>query len=309
MKHTRLIALVAALALVASPLTWARSGFSSSRGSSISTPRVSVSAPSVSRGSGFGSMRGSGYTSSAATAPATVAAAASPRPATSGFGSSLYAATASKQAANTYAANKAAAASPNDGRYTQSVASNTVNAGGGNTYNSYHYNSVPAYSPEPRVVHHYHDHYYDSGSGTHNFLLGWVMGRATEPHTVVVQQPAPVQYVDAQPQYAPQYAPAQAPAQGQYEPQPAGVVTQAGVQPSAAPAQAQAQAASSAWTNAAQPGAQNVSVPPQQKSGHPVLHFFAWVAGIGVVGFGLYKLLSTWSARKARYTPTNHYKL
>ncbi|MBK3780303.1 hypothetical protein G3A43_08535 [Paraburkholderia aspalathi] len=282
MKHPRLIALLTAVALVASPLTWARSsGFSSSHSSS-SFSHSSVSA-SPSRVSGFGS-RTSGFSAAAAPAPT----AAPSRPATTGLGSALYSANASKAAANTYASNKAATAALNT--RTPQYAANT--GSGGNVYNNYHYNSTPAYRPAPLVVHHYHD--YDSGWGGHNFLWGYMLGHSSTPQTVVVQQPAQVEYVQPQPQYA----------QQQYDPQPAAVGTQAGVQP-AAP-----QAASGAWSNAAQSGAADVPVPAQNQShSHGFLHFLAWVAGIGAVAFLGWKLLSSWSARKSSYTATNHYKL
>jgi hypothetical protein len=231
--------------------------------------------------SGFGS-RPSTY---AAAAPAP----APSRPATTGLGSALYSANAGKAAANTYAANKAANAAAYN-RTPQYAAGSTGSGSGGNVYNNYQYHTAPAYSPAPLVVHHYHDY----GSGGHNFLWGYLLGHATAPQPVIVQQPAQVEYVQPQQQYVQQPQ--------QYDPQPASVATQAGAQPNDSQPQAQAQAA--------QQGAANVAVPAQsQPHSHGFLRFLAWVAGIGAVAFLGWKLLSSWSARKSSYTSTNHYKL
>jgi hypothetical protein len=286
MKHTRLIAFVAALALAASPLTWARSsGFGGGGHASFS----SGSHSSFSSGSGSSRTSGftSGFTSSRATsAAATPTAAVSARPATTGLGSALYSANAGKAAASTYAANKAA---PSIGGnvggtgYGETTHYAGAGYGGGNTYV---YHSTPVYQSAPVVINHYHS--YDSGSHSSGFFWGYLLGHSDRPNTVVVEQ---------QPGYV-QYAP-----QGGYAPQSAGVAPQADVQ--SAPTQG-----NGAWANASQPGAQNVALQPQAPSNsHGFLHFLIWFVVLVGVAFVVWKLLSSWSSRKASYTATNHYKL
>lgn len=281
MKHSRLIAFVAALALAASPLTWARSsGFSSSHSSFSSSSHSSFSSSGSSssgRTSGFGSGSSSGSRSSSFTSTATSTAAA--RPATTGLGSALYSANAGKAAANTYATNKAATSggySSGGGAGYSGSKGYSGGYGGGSTYV---YHNAPA----PLVVNHYHN--YNSGS-SNGFFWGWMLGHSDHPDTVIVQQPGYVQ-----PQYGVQYAP-----------QAGGTtVMPSGVQP---------QGQTAAWDNASQPGAQNVNVPAQnQAPSHGFLHFLIWVAVLGGVAFLAWKLLSSWSSRKAGYTATNHYKL
>jgi hypothetical protein len=289
MKRTSLIALVAAFALAASPLTWARSsGFSSSSSShsSFSSSRSSFSSGSSSSGrsSGFSSgfsSGGSGFTS----APARGATPSS------GLGRSLYAANAGKAAASTYTANRASSGfngGSGSGGSTSGYAYHSTPAyGGGNTYV---YHSTPVYQPAPVVVNHYHT--YDSGSSSSGFLWGWLWGSSMhhDNPVVVVQQPAQVQYV--QPPSAEQYAPQAAPQSGA----PAGTVVQ-----SIPGANGTAQAVPAPATQPAS-GA-------EASHGHPVLHFLLWVAVLGGVSVGVWLLLSAWNSRKAGYTSTNHYKL
>ncbi|WP_434715629.1 hypothetical protein [Paraburkholderia sp. A3RO-2L] len=124
-----------------------------------------------------------------------------------------------------------------------------------------------------------------------NFALGYLLGHASDRHndrTVIIENGGNG---------------------GGYSPQPAQVYgnpgTPAGTIPAdsnvaAAPAQAQVPAPVSAAAPMATPA---------QSHGHPVLRVLAWLAGIGLVGFGTYAFLKNWGARKAKYTPANHYKL
>lgn len=273
MKFPRLLAVATALALVVSPLTWAKgSGFSSSRSSSSFSRSYSSYSPSrsssswssssssttsASRSSGFSSGTGSSGKSAAAT----------------GLGSTLYAAHASKAAAETYTRQSSAGAgSAGTNRAGSQMASNQSASG---------YAAAPSRPTtyQPTEVHHYHT--VDTSSSSNNFLLGYLLGRSGERHdTVVVQQAAP----------APQYAPAQ------YTPQPAGVVTPAGVQPAAVQPQPTSDADVAASTK---PSA----------SGFHFMRVLAWSLVIGVVAFVGYQAFKRWSVRKARYTSTNHYKL
>lgn len=271
MKFPRLLAVATALALVVSPLTWAKgSGFSSSRSSSFSrsyssySPSRPSSSWSSSSSSTSSASRSSGFSSGASSSGKSAAA--------TGLGSTLYAAHASKAAADTYTRQSSTGAGTSGASYSSSQTASNQSASG--------YAAAPSRPAtyQPTEVHHYHA--VDTSSSSNNFLLGYMLGRSGERHdTVVVQQPAP----------APQYAP-------QYTPQPAGVVTPEGVQPSAAQVRP-----------ASNPGAATSA-----KSSQSDFHFMrvvAWLLVLGGAAFVGYMALQRWSARKARYTATNHYKL
>jgi hypothetical protein len=249
-----------------------RSSSSSSFGSSSRSTYGSYSSFGSSKSSGSLTSSGSsksGFSSGAGASPAGRAATAT------ALGSTLYAAHASKAAADSYQASKAPTPMPSQApTYAQSHP--TYSAG----------YSVPA--PANVVVHH---HTYDShDSGLSNFFMGYMLGHAFDHHsdrTVIIENGGS--------------------GSGGYYPQPAQVYGNPGTPAGSIPADtgAYAQApAQMAVTGASTPG-----VTPASSHGHPVLHFFAWMAGIGLVGVGSYALLKNWGARKAKYTPTNHYKL
>lgn len=252
MKRSFLATLAVALSLAVSPVTWARggggggggghSGFSSSHASSSSHSSTSGS----SLGSGFGSSRSNVSSSSASVSRSS-----------SSLGTALYNSQASRQAAATY--NRPAPAPV----YTNASGAGDYSGGAptGNRYNS----------PAPIVVHHYDS----SGSGSSNFLFGWMLGHESSRSAPVVieQQPSQPVYVRS------------------------GGVADTGLQSPGAVSSAGAQPASNA-------GSSTVA-----HAGSQILHVLLWIAGIGVIGFASYRLWTNWSARKDSYTATNHYKL
>lgn len=277
MKFPRLLAVATALALVVSPLTWAKgSGFSSSRSSSSFSRSYSYSSPS--RSSSWSSSTSSSSSTSRSSGFSSGASASGKSAAATGLGSTLYAAHASKAAADTYTRQANAGAGAGTARPSGSQMASDQTASG--------YAAAPsrAATYQPTEVHHYHT--VDTSSSSNNFLLGYMLGRSGERRdTVVVQQAAP----------AAQYAPAQ------YTPQPAGVVTPEGVQPAATQALPQPQAQPSSTSSAA-------PAKPSQSDFY-FMRVVAWLLVIGGVAFVGYQAFKHWSVRKARYTSTNHYKL
>lgn len=225
--------------------------------------------PSVNVSSVSSSGRASGF-GSAATSKSTAAATAS-----TGLGNALYSATAGKAAANTYVSNKAQTNSitQNAAASNYGSVSNAVPAGvalsGGNGSGGQYAGTSQTHTVE---VHHYHD---SSSDGTANFFAGWMMGQASHRDYVVVQ-PAPVVY---------------------------------GPLPAAQDAPQPATLASDGRNAAAMAGIVANSQNPAADTNHTFAHLIAWMLGLSAGCYFGYRLWSAWSARKASYTATNHYKL
>lgn len=260
MKRSFLATLAVALSLAVSPVTWARggggggggghSGFSSSHASSSSHSSTSGS----SLGSGFGSSRSNVSSSSASVSRSS-----------SSLGTALYNSQASRQAAATY------------NRPAPAPAPVYTNAGGAGDYSGGAPTGNRYNSPAPIVVHHYDS----SGSGSSNFLFGWMLGHESSRSAPVVieQQPSQPVYVRS------------------------GGVADTGLQSPGAVSSAGAQPASNAGSST------DAVAPTVAHTGSQILHVLLWIAGIGVIGFASYRLWTNWSARKESYTATNHYKL
>ncbi len=322
MKHTRLLVILTALAVAASPFAWGRSsGFSSSRSSSSSSSfssspsrssyssssssssRSSYSSNTGSSTASTGSRNTSSYSAPVAPAPvapvaparssgfstssrvATAAAAA----ATTGLGATLYAAHASKSAADTYVANKAAAtnlATSSNAATAISVPS-TANVAADPSRNA-------SVSPPQAAVQHYRAAESSNGSGAHtNGLLtglvaGYAMGRSGDRDDST-RSPAAI---------PPGLAP-----------------SQSGPSQDEAPTQDVAELAASSSTAAqdAIPAVLNVPTtqyePPAPRSDWSVVPFAVLVGVLGLVTFAVMRLLRAWRGRKSRYSATNNYKL
>lgn len=251
MNRSFLATLAVALSLAVSPVTWARggggrgggghSGFGSSHASSSSNSSSSGS----SLGSGFGSSRSNVSSSSASVSRSSPS-----------LGTALYNSQASRQAAATY--NRPAPAPAPAPVYT--------NAGGTGDYSGSASTGNRYNSPAPIVVHHYDN----SGSGSSNFLFGWMLGHESSRSAPVVIEQRPSQPVYVQ----------------------SGSIADTGSQP-----------ASNAGSST------GAIAPSVAHTGSQILHVLLWIAGIGVIGFASYRLWTNWSARKDSYTATNHYKL
>lgn len=287
MKAPRLIALALSALLVASPLAWAKgSGFSSSSSSS-------------SRGSGFSSggsssgKSGSSYGSPSSPSSNFSSSNSAPtsRAAPTELGKSIYSARASKEAADTYAASKAAPSSDGASRGTGSTTAGaqSVSVGTPVGNSSPSYAGVPSYSPPvaptpaPAVTNRYQDTGNDSSALT-NLALGYMIGHSTSRHdTVVVQQPAP--------------------AQGGQAPQ---VATQGG-----GFAQAQAPGASPQGSNSGVslglPGPADSAI-SSATNGH-VWRVLGWLIGLGVGIAIAVKLIKAWAERKAKFAQKTNYHL
>ncbi|MBR8029265.1 hypothetical protein KDX27_41690 [Burkholderia cenocepacia] len=247
MNRSFLATLAVALSLAVSPVTWARggggggghSGFSSSHASSSSHSSSSGS----SLGSGFGSSRSNVSSSSASVSRSSPS-----------LGTALYNSQASRQAAATY------------NRPAPAPAPVYTNAGGTGDYSGSASTGNRYNSPAPIVVHHYDN----SGSGSSNFLFGWMLGHESSRSAPVVIEQRPSQPVYVQ---------------------------------SGSMADTWSQPASNAGSST------GAIAPSVAHTGSQILHVLLWIAGIGVIGFASYRLWTNWSARKDSYTATNHYKL
>ena len=165
MTRARLVVLAASVALLATPLSWAKSSGFSSSSSSSSSKSSSSSASSSSRSSGFGSSssysssRSSGSSDSSSSSssrsrPSGFSSGDSDAPSRSGstgFGSKLYTSQASKSAAATYSNNTAKTDTGGTTRDTGYTAKNAPAAD--NTSSSYA--ATPSYqrqAPPPTVA-------------------------------------------------------------------------------------------------------------------------------------------------------------